>query len=71
MAMYFGASSPKMMCTNVITKNPITSDRVEITKVDWMPTSAKKGSRSCDRKGSPTQPNARLASVTPSCVAER
>ena len=71
MAMYFGASSPKMMWTNVMTKNPITTDSVEITKSEWMPTSVKNGSRIPDKNGSPTQPSARLARVTPSCVAER
>ena len=71
MAIYLGASSPKMMWKNVMTTNPITTESVEITKSEWMPTSVKNGSKIPERNGSPTQPSARLAKVTPSCVAER
>ena len=44
----------------------------EVAKAcEWMLASAKNGSRMLTRNCSPIQPSAKLASVMPSCVAER
>ncbi len=60
-----------MMCSDVIATKPTATDTEEITSGDWTFSRTKSGSRICERNGSPTQPNTRLAKVTPSCVAER
>ena len=69
-AKFFGMSSPKATCIKVISK------RARAVAAVWMATAlqvsrrnSNQGATSLAKAGSPTQPRAILASVTPSCVA--
>ena len=71
MAMYFGPSSPKMMCSaEMQMKAMIAAIECEMPTLN-SPSHRRCGSMSRSNAGSPTQPSASEASVTPSWVAER
>ncbi|MNG15816.1 hypothetical protein D3C84_996680 [compost metagenome] len=72
MASDFGASSPSTICMNVMTINPIMTDKVETSTLSVTPNVCSSGSTiSSDIAGSPTQPSPNEASVMPSCVADK
>ena len=71
-ANIFGISSPSTMCRKVITANAMMIARICATYAA-LPAGAiafANGSSKLARVGSPTQPKASDASVTPSCVDE-
>ena len=59
------------MCATVMAKNANAKEMVWITTELWMPTRQKNGVTIRARNGSPSQPSARLESVTPNWQAER
>ena len=69
-AIDLGTNTPRMICPAVmIVKLMITANVCVRTSAAGPPIQANSGSIRCARDGSPIHPNARLASVMPSCVA--
>ena len=71
MAKDFGSSSPSTTCRKVTTPKPTPMETEEMTVSLVIPSFHMRGWITRATYGSPTMPSAMLASVMPSCVAER
>src|SRR6266849_280087 len=69
--MYLGPSSPKVMCSHEIARKARTAEIECATAGLYAPNTETDGSMNFSKTGSPIQPSASDASVTPNCVAER